>query len=485
MKYKIIPTFLALLLFLTISCTKEFTLLAPHSERNVENFYKTSTDIEIAVNGIYDALQSGGTYGNTAAIATGGTGGYWMLTEMRSDNTDQGDDISGLAAQVAVLNQFAEDASNEYVLGAWVGSYLGIARANVVLSNIGDVDMNQELKDQYTGEALFLRSLFYYNMALLFGNIPMPLTATVSIDEKVPQVSATTVFSQITGDLVDAVSKLTAITTAASGGRATKGAAQTLLAKVYLQTGNKASAATVLNSIISSGVYQLLSSYGDIWGPSNANNAESIFEVQFQSGGFGEGSGYANSFSPSSDLVGGGPTGGRNRPTTDMLATYESGDLRFAASMDTMYAIWNADSARYDTTEVLYIKKYLSMPFGDYDADDNFIVFRYADVLLMLAEANGSYSPINQVRSRTGLADVANYSELGYSSFDAFLLHERRVELAFENHRWYDLLRSGTALDVMGAHITIEGYTPPTADQMLFPIPQREVDLGLTQNPGY
>lgn len=304
MKYKIIPTLVALTLLFTVSCDKAFTLLAPHSQRNVENFYKTATDIEIAVNGIYDALQSGGTYGNTSGLATGGTGGYWMLTEMRSDNTDQGGDVSGLAASVAVINQFAEDALNEYVLGAWVGSYQGIARANIVLSNIGNVDMDQALKDQFTGEALFLRSLFYYNLAILFGNIPMPLTATVSIDEELVQVTAAAVFTQITSDLVDAASKLSESSVAAAGGRATKGAAQTLLAKVYLQTGDKTSAATVLNGIISSGVYNLLPNYGDIWGPANANNAESIFEVQFQAGGFGEGSGYANSFAPSPDLVG-------------------------------------------------------------------------------------------------------------------------------------------------------------------------------------
>ena len=236
----------------------------------------------------------------------------------------------------------------------------------------------------------------------------------------------------------------------------------------------------MLNSLISSGVYQLLSDYGDSWGPGNANNDDSIFEVQFQSGGFGEGSGYANSFSPSSDLVGGGPTGGRNRPTTDLIAAYEDGDLRFLASMDTVYV-----DAAGATNDARYIKKYLSMPFGDYDADDNFIVFRYADALLMLAESDGSYSPINQVRNRAGLADVTNFADLGYPSFDAFVLHERRMELTFENHRWYDLLRSGTALDVMRDRITAEGYAPPDADQMLFPIPQREVDLGLTQNPGY
>lgn len=163
-----------------------------------------------------------------------------------------------------------------------------------------------------------------------------------------------------------------------------------------------------------------------------------------------------------------------------MLGTYEANDLRFIASLDTMYV-----NAAGDTNSSRYVKKYLSMPFGDYDADDNFIVLRYADVLLMLAEAEGTYTPINDVRTRAGLATVANFADLGYSSFDELLLHERRVELAFENHRWYDLLRLGDGLAVMTAHMIAESYTPPVAYKMLFPIPQREVDLGLVQNTGY
>ncbi|MFQ5603528.1 MAG: RagB/SusD family nutrient uptake outer membrane protein [bacterium] len=464
-----------------LSCSEDFTLLAPQSDRNVENFYKNAKDFEVAVNGIYDALQSGGTYGNTVAIATGGTGGYWMLTEMRSDNTDQGGDVTGLAAQVAVINQFAEDALNEFVLGAWVGSYAGIARANIVLTRIVDVDMDQSLKDRYTGEALFLRSLFYYNLALLFGNIPMPLTETVSISDQLEQVPAATVFNQLIADLKEAQAKLPDVHTSAVGGKATRGAAQTLLARVYLTVGDKASAETVLRDIISSGLYQLVPNYEDLWGPENENNIESIFEVQFKAGGFGEGSGYANSFSPSSDLVGGGPTGGRNRPTLDMIAAYETNDLRFLASMDTSYVDLSGT-----TNSARYVKKYLSVPFGDNDADNNFIVFRYADVLLMLAEAIGegaeAYGLINQLRSRAGLADI-DASTPG--TFEDKLLHERRVELAFENHRWYDLLRFGKALEVMQAHMAAEGFPQPGVNDLLFPIPQREVDLGLQQNPGY
>lgn len=483
MKRRILITSGLMTLFLMLSCSDDFTTLAPQSDRNVENFYRTPSDIEVAVNGIYDALQNGGTYGTDAAIATGGTGGYWMLTEMRSDNTDAGAGVTGLAAQVAVINQFADDALNEFVLGAWVGSYSGVARANTVLTRIVDVDFGsrQDLKDQFTGEALFLRSLFYYNLALLFGNIPMPLTETVSISDQLEQVPAATVFAQLISDLTEAANKLPEVHTSTVGGRATRAAAQTLLAKAYLAVGNNSAAETALRAVINSSVLQLVSNYADLWGPENELNSESIFEVQFKAGGFAEGSGFSNTFSPSSALVGGGPAGARNRPTLDMLASYEAGDVRFAVSMDTTYV---DDSGA--TVSARYIKKYLSVPFGDFDADNNFIVLRYADVLLMLAEAIGegseAYGLINELRTRAGLPDI-DASTPG--TFAEKLLQERRVELAFENHRWYDLLRFGKALEVMQAHAAVEGFAAPSATQLIYPIPQREVDLGLTQNPGY
>jgi len=488
MRKKIIPTSLLFSLLFIFSCSDDFTSLAPHSERNVENFYKTPGDIEIAINGIYDALQNGGTYGTDSEAITGGTGGYWMLSEMRSDNTDEGGDVTGLGADVAVINQFAENPLNQFILGAWTGSYSGIARANTVLSRIGAVDFGSNPnKDRFTGEALFLRSLFYYNLALLFGNIPMPLTETVSISEQIPQVPAATVFGQLITDLTDAASKLPDVHPSTVGGRATRGAAQTLLAKVHLTVGDQASAETVLRAVISSGVFQLVPGYADLWGAANELNTESIFEVQFQAGR-GDGSGYANTFAPDQSLVGGGTAGGRNRPTVDMITAYEPGDLRFEVSMDTTF-LDPTSGARQR-----YVRKYLSVPFGNFDADNNWIVFRYADVLLMLAEAIGdggeAYGLINQLRSRAGLADI-DASTPG--TFEDKLLQERRIELAFENHRWYDLLRFGKALEVMQAHssgatrgtfIDIT-FTPPNTNRLLYPIPQREVDLGLTQNPGY
>ena len=179
-----INSWLIILCAFIISCSDEFTFLAPHSQRNVDNFYQTKVDFETALNGVYDALQSGGAYGNQSDVATGGTGGYWMMTEMRSDNTDQGGDVTGLAAAVAELNEFAETPLSEYTLGAWVGSYQGVARANTLITRITSADLDNAFKNQVIGEALFVRSLFYYNLAMLFGNIPMPLEEILETNPK-------------------------------------------------------------------------------------------------------------------------------------------------------------------------------------------------------------------------------------------------------------------------------------------------------------
>ena len=473
-----IESWLIILCTFIISCSDEFTLLAPESQRNVDNFYQTKSDFETALSGVYDALQSGGAYGNQSDIATGGTGGYWMMTEMRSDNTDQGGDVTGLAAAVAELNEFAETPLSEYTLGAWVGSYLGVARANTLITRITSADLDNTFKNQVIGEALFVRSLFYYNLAMLFGNIPMPLEEILETNPKQTQLSQSQVLTQLVTDLTDAAAKISG--TPSLTGRATKWSALTLLGKVQLHLGNKSEAASALNQVMNSGSFSLLSKYADLWGPSNENSMESIFEVQFVSGGKGEGSGFTNSFSPSADLQT-GEGGGRNRPTIDMSRAYEEGDLRFKVSMDTMYVL------NGDTSYQRHVKKYESNPFANFDADNNFIVLRYADVLLMAAEASGAgtqaYTYINQVRKRAGLGDISSSTA---GSFEDHLLQERRVELAFENHRWYDLLRFGTAVSTMNAQFAQQGFSITINDNdLVFPIPQREIDIGLTQNPGY
>ena len=440
------------------ACSDDFTDLAPVSNRNEANFYNTANDFIFGINASYRGLQSTDVYGRA----------YWTMFEMRGDNTDQGPDQTGLASQFTVLNTFTEDALNEQVDAAWRGSYKVIANCNVILSRIDAVDMDSSLKGRLIGEALFLRSLMYYNLAIAFGNIPLQLTPFIP-GEQLTQVTAAEVYNQLVIDLKVAEGNLSQSYAASDAGRATKGAAATLLAKVYLTLGDKGNAETVLKRIMNTYNYSLLTNYSSLWGKANENNAESIFEVQYLSGGIGQGSAFSNDFSPNAFLQN-GQGFGRNRPTSSMQNAYEANDNRFTTSMGTSWI-----NATGGVTVANYVKKYFSNPPKENDSDINFVVFRYADVLLMLAEALGetpeSYGYINTVRSRAGLPNI-NSSTSG--TFAEKLLHERRVELAFENHRWADLKRFGVAKQKINI---AEPFIPQTAVRELFFIPQREMDI--------
>ena len=456
-KSYILPLFAGVLL----SCSEDFTNLNPVSQRNVGGFYQTANDMNTAINAAYKVLQMGGTYNQS----------FWIMQEMRTDNTDQGPDGTGLGAELTVIDNFSEIATSEIITAAYTDSYLGIARSNIVLDRIDAIAMDQATKERIKGEALFIRSLLYYNLAVSFGNIPMPLTEAKSADEgrALPQVPAAGVYKQVIADLQKAETALPIkYANSADLGRATKGAAAALLGKVYLTAGDKAGAATTLKRIIDSYGYTLVPDYANLWGLANENNQESIFEVQYKGGGTGTGNGFTNAFSPLLRQT----TGAfKNRPTQDMIKAYEQGDERFLKSMDTSYVNTQGTLLTNSKNDVRFITKFgKENSFNENDASYNFVVLRYADVLLMMAEALGesdaAYGYINQVRARAKLAPISAATP---GTFADKLLHERRVELAFENHRWADLLRFGKAAEKLQA----QGKKP----RLLYLIPQRELDI--------
>lgn len=453
---------------LLVSCKDSFTSLAPISQRNVKNFYQTETDFNVAVTGAYDALQEDGTYGKN----------YVLMLGMRADNLANGGGATGLAASLEAIDQFNEIATAGELQATWSDSYKGIARCNSILSHIDDVDFGEAAKNQIKGEALFLRSLFYYNMAVIFGNIPIQLgEISTPTNVEIEQVPASQIYSQIAADLETAQGLLPESYTGANVGRATSGAANALLGKVYLTAGDNTRAETALRRVVDSGLYDLVPDYADIWGVGNENNMESVFEVQFKKGGIGEGSGFTDFFFPGT-TAGTGDGNIPQLPTDDIVNSYEVGDERLDKSLDENYV----DNAG-DTIDQDWVIKYESTPFSSLDADNNWIVIRYADVLLMLAEAIGesieAYDLINEVRNRAGLGDIGLATP---GTFEDKLLQERRVELAFENHRWPDLLRFGKAKEVVSAQLGV----PESKITLLFPIPQREIDVApddIVQNP--
>ena len=457
---------------LTLSACDSFVDKAPISNPTKEQFYDTPADFETALNGAYAALQQEGTFSRN----------FWVLFEMRSDNTDQGPDQTGLARTLFLINQFQETTTNGVVQQTWLDAYDGIERCNVILDNVENLS-DSNLQDQVRGEALFLRSLLYYHLAVGFGNVSLRTTATTGPDDAATatsQVPAEEVYTQIASDLETAQDLLPNRSELSTGeiGTATSGAANALLGRVYLTLGQSSDAETALRRVVQSNEYRLLDNYGDLWGPDNENNAESIFEVQYTAGGSGEGSPFTNTFSPSAVLQTGEGLA-ENRPTPSLVDAYAEGGERRAASIDTTY-----QDEEGETVNARYITKFESDPFANFDAENNWVVLRYADVLLMLAEAIGpsgeAWDLIDEVRNRAGLADVQR------TDFYETLLAERRVELAFENHRWPDLKRfnqylSGVAEDRLGVEVNdLSGFN------LLYPIPQREVDVAdLTQNDGY
>ncbi len=447
-------------------CSEDFTLLSPISERNVESFYRTPTDFTVAINGAYSTLAGNGAYNRA----------YVLLHEMRSDNTMNGGGNTGLAEVYFRLAHFSELATASELSSPWTTAYQGIARANTILDRIDNLE-DGSFKERIRGEALFIRSLFYYQLAVLWGNVPLQIEAVRSPNVAVNQVSADVIYQQIAGDLELAQSILPASYDAANLGRATSGAANALLGLVYLTNGQSSDAATALRRVVNSNQYQLVDNYSDLWGVQNENNVESVFELQYRAGGTDTGSQFTDYYTPFGD---GGGVGAGNAPQVLSPGVEYLHSVQYGIEENDERGFggtWGFEVEGNDTT--VWVAKWESQPFGPGDADNNFPVFRYADVLLMLAEAVGEgaegYSLINQVRERAGVTPI-DASTPG--TWDQKLLFERRLEFVTEGKRWADLLRFGVAPSVMGSFQPLVDAGLTQGDiRLLYPIPQREIDV--------
>lgn len=457
--------FIILSAILTLWSCEDFTSLAPYSERNVDNFYLTDNDFVVALNGAYASMAAKNMFGRN----------YMLLHEMRTDNTTNDAGATGLSESLERITLFTEITTASELYSTWSGGYKTIAMTNTILDRLGPKSFNTPgLKDRIKGEALFIRALTYYNLALTFGNIAYQFEQVTSPDLDIKQVAADVIYDKIAEDLEEAEMLLPNSYPASDVGRATSGAAGCLLGLVHLTNGNKTEAESALRRVMNKG-YGLVPNYSDIWGVSNENNLESIFEIQYKSGGKGTGGSYTEYYSTPLRLTGG--IGDGNVPqgvTDDVLSIFDDDDERYDGTFGLTEDL-NPYLKKYDGTQVLV-----------FDSDNNFIVFRYADVLLMLAEAIGegteAYGLIDQVRNRAGLT-VSSADLPG--TFEEILLNERRKEFVGENKRWPDLLRFGKAKEIMAAFHSSLGYTEDDI-KLLYPLPQQEIDTSagqLVQNP--
>jgi hypothetical protein len=420
---------------------------------------------------------------------------------------------------------FLDDEENTLHTGArYDEDYNGIARCNTILSRIDGIEFSDEAtKNHLLAETYFLRAFFYYDLVQHFGGVPLYLVEVTSEDGAFsPRSSVDEVYAQIIADLTGAIPNLEVAASFPQPGRATKGAAKMLLAYVYMSKPNPdySGAEDELVDITDMN-YGLLDDYAEVFNPANKNHKESIFEIQYLEGDAGQENDYIWRMIPKMDntknLLGiestnyANPPGGFNVPTQEMVDSYEEDDLRLNASIAIAEGVKSGDNFGFETlyedvrgytpTEgkqwYYFVKKYFHPPYAKaFNSGDNWPVFRYSDALLLLAEclveqdrANEALPYLNQVRSRAGLGSVAFATKEN-------IANERRHELAFENHRWPDLVRTGQTIEVMSAFgetmKNLYGWILPSAfnvteDRFIYPIPYRELQINseLNQNPGY
>ena len=484
LKYNLIA--IALLGFSFSSCS-DFLEQNPQTDLSENDFYKTADDIASAVNGAYSSLQESDIYGN-----------WYVFGEIPSDNTRN--QLSGSVTTQNEFDQFYIDTQNSMIANFWKAAYKVINRTNTILGRIDGIEINTELANRYKLECKFIRALMYFNLVRVYGDVPLVLKE-ISISESydILREPKENVYNQIIADLKEAQDLPVSYSTAEDG-RATQGAAKALLANVYMTLHKYAEAETILAEIINSGRYSLLENtpgslnidgYKNVFSPVNHNSKEGIFEIQFLKGGYGEGSNYANNFAPENsgtNVVAVGGTGGNNIPEMDIYNAYEEGDLRRDFSMSLGYY---DNRKNNEWVESRYVCKFMDVPYQNNDASNNYPVIRYADVILMYAEAlnqNGKTAEackyLNMTRRRgfgyqTTETSPVDLQTTDKAQFALMVEQERRVELAFENHRWFDLIRTGRAVEVMKS----KGFSLNETN-LICPIPQKQIDVNpkLTQN---
>ena len=463
---KIILGLGALTIFFS-SCEDELDQ-SPITERESSNFYSNEEELESAVLSVYAKLQNQGLYG-LDLIGAG---------EISSDNTF--DEVpANDGGRFGQLDEFTAIPGNDLVGDIWKQSFIGIQRANTVLNRIDGISFEDDgVKQHRIGEMKFIRALLYFNLIRLYGDVPLVVEETVNPNDffGLGRTSIAEVYTQIQTDLSEAIANLPDVNSTARPG---KGAAQALLGKVYLTLGQHSDAITQLQNVVNSGNYELAAGVSDIFGEENENNTEVVFAVQFVAGlnGNSEGTPAHSQFSPSGTVSN---AKGHNLPNVDFYDLYDENDLRKGVFVGV------TDNG------VPFIKKWTVNPNNANDGGSDYIVIRYSDVILMLAEALNeagntmdAANLLNSIRNRAGLLNTTASTQTDLR--DAIEM-ERRFELIGEGHRWFDLLRTGKAISTMNAWFTNNGKNINIGENdLLLPIPQSQIDTdpAIKQNPGY
>jgi len=500
---------LPLVLFALSSCSKDFLNQKDPNAIQIEDYFKSENDVLLAVNGLYQTLRSGSTIGE----------GSTLYNEERSDNTGRNDNQSN-AGEPFQFNDFSLLPSNTYLKTHWAAMYAGISRCNVVLSHINDVTFSsEELKGRYVAEAKFVRALLYFHMVRKFGDIPLS-TVQVTTKEQANELAfrqkEAVVYEQIIKDLTEALSSnLPNTQKEYVVGRTSKAAINAILGQVYLtlgatqtagSAGNFAKAEQYLSAAYQMRTFGKLSEipYTEVFDLTKKNICkELVFQIQYKQGDQNFSSSIARNYQAKGDTINSKypSTGVGEVVKLDLIKDYEPQDLRKDFSVkfakDPQVNDWYVSKFR-DNSDAAGTNGW---------GGNDWILIRYADVMLLLAETKyhlgkeaEAIALLDQVRERAGLPSYAtsilnNEYRTKYPTVKAAILHERRVELAFENQRWFDLIRNYNPQELVTYFKTKNQADYGNAKisnistkDRYYPIPFDEYKLDpqrMYQNPGY
>lgn len=497
MKNRILNTIFVAALLMLASC-QDFLDKSPSYAVDPSTTMTDSMAMALT-NACYKPLQSSNLYnmrlwctdiiaGNSVVGAGGGTDG---LETVQASN-------------------FITHTDSEYALYVWRSPWVGIGRCNIILTSLPNANISESVKNRSMGEAYFLRAHYYYILVRLFGGVPLRLEPyEPGTSTSIARSTKEEVYAQIISDLQNAIALLPAKSEYGDKdlGRACKDAALTQLADVYLTLAPNNQeyyneVVSLCNQIEALGYDLTQCSFADNFNGKDKNGPESIFEVQYSGStdydfwATDNQSSWLSTFMGprNSNIVAGGY--GWNLPTDEFMSQWEAGDKR--KDITVLYdgcPKFDGNAYKSSWSNTGYnVRKFLmtKSQSAEYNtSDENFVVYRYAQVLLMKAEAlnemgstTEAVKPINIVRERAGLGDIPN--TVTQSELRNMIIHENRMEFAFEGHRWFDMIRINNGEYALSFLKSI-GKSNVTAERLLLPIPQTEIDSNplMTQNPGY
>ncbi|MBE0677391.1 MAG: RagB/SusD family nutrient uptake outer membrane protein [Bacteroidales bacterium] len=493
MKTKItISIILMAFLLITAGC-EDFLQKDPQGELTQEAFPVTASDALLATNAVYSTIRNWAYH----------SGGYPIM-DIMSDDAHKGSNPNDQLPTIGPYDKFTYTTTQDGLDRWWSALYEGIKRANVVIEKVPSINMNTDLRNRCVAEASFLRGLYYFDLVRAFGGVPKVTVTTPPT--KVPRSTAAEIYDLIIADLGYAIANLPDKSAYGpdDAGRATKGAAKSLLAKVYIFQKDFVNAEKYALEVIISDEYDLEPVFADANGKLGEHGVESVFEVGAMEVDGAGGNQYANT-----QGVRGSPNRGWgfNRPSLDLRASFESGDPRLEATIIDLGEVLDGvlilgdgttpDETLDDGGNVIEVECYNQKIWypGNTTTTQwghNRRLIRYADVLLIAAEAlNENNKPddallyLNEVRRRARQGNnsiLPDITETNKGPLRDIIIEERRHELALEGHRFWDLVRTNKAAPVLGPLGFITGK------HELFPIPQNEIDISqgsLEQNPNW